>query len=274
MARLPLKKTTLKALFGKSGNQCAFPECKEQLIDEENNCIGQLCHIESANETGARFNPDSNDEYRRSYENLILLCPTHHYKIDKSKKFSTEKLKSIKTDHEKIFQHSNFKVNDRELIKFMKEMDNYFIEVAKNNRDWQSKCLLARNIDAQRNHFQIIDNICRRFNDIKEICQFLNESDKNLWNEIKFFLNKKANFKKPLKRLENFNNPFIKRNWEIHNLQINNILGSLEIDLIHIEIKFLEEFLKYKLTHWKAKCMLRDRKRIFKNLAQTAIYAD
>ena len=75
MARLKPKGTTIKALFAKSGNQCAFPKCEEQLIDDKYICIGELCHIEAVNENGPRFNPNSNDEYRRSYKKSYTSLP-------------------------------------------------------------------------------------------------------------------------------------------------------------------------------------------------------
>ena len=109
MARLKAQREkTIKALFAKSGNQCAFPKCEEQLIDDKYICIGELCHIEAVNKNWPRFNPNSNDEYRRSYKNLILLCPTHHRKIDKSNKISKEDLKEMKINHETRFELSSF----------------------------------------------------------------------------------------------------------------------------------------------------------------------
>ena len=72
MARLAIKESTLKILFGRSGNLCAFPCCKEPII-REHSIVGEICHIETANVTGPRYNPEQNDENRRSFENLMLL---------------------------------------------------------------------------------------------------------------------------------------------------------------------------------------------------------
>jgi hypothetical protein len=36
--------------------------------------IGQLCHIEAAEEGGQRFNERMTNEERRAFENLLLLC--------------------------------------------------------------------------------------------------------------------------------------------------------------------------------------------------------
>lgn len=41
MARKEPKKEVLRALFAKTGNQCAFPGCKNKLINNKNKFIGQ-----------------------------------------------------------------------------------------------------------------------------------------------------------------------------------------------------------------------------------------
>lgn len=274
MTRLRPKERTIKALFAKSGNQCAFPSCKEQLTHNKDQIIGQLCHIEAANKNGPRFNPNSNNEYRRSYKNLILLCPTHHCKIDKLNQFSAKDLKKMKINHEKEFERSSFHINDEALTKFMNEMDRYWIDTEKINRDWQSKLSLAMDIDVKRDYFQAMNNMRALINNVEDAFQALHESDRNLWNEIKEFLKKNGISKKLLKGVKYRDNPFINRNWEIHNLKVNNVLKKLRVDIIYIEIKFLEEFLKYNPNHNKAKLILEDRKKSFKDIAQTATYTD
>ena len=199
-------------------------------------------------------------------KNLILLCPTHHRKIDKSNNFSKEDLKKMKIDHEKRFEHSNFRINDEVLTKFMNEMDHYWVDIEKDNRNWQSKFSLAMNIDVKRDYFQVMNNVHESINNIKYAFQFLHESDRNLWNEIKEFLKEKGISKKLLEDIQCCDNLFINRNWETHNLQLNNVLEKLRIDLIHIEIKFLEEFLKHNPNHCEAKRILEDRKKLLKKL--------
>ena len=76
MGRLTPKTNTLKALFAKSGNQCAFPGCDHPMINKKNQFIGQVCHIESALPGGERFNKESNDEFRRCYDCLLYTSPS------------------------------------------------------------------------------------------------------------------------------------------------------------------------------------------------------
>lgn len=100
--RLAPTTETLRALFAKSGNQCAFPDCDHPLIDEDNNFVAQVCHIEDAL-PGGRFNEDMNNEERRSYDNLVLFCYKHHIQTNNLDKFHVSRLKEIKVLHEALF---------------------------------------------------------------------------------------------------------------------------------------------------------------------------
>ena len=92
---------TIKKLYALSGNQCAFPDCMVTFInpDSETN-KSNICHIEAAESGGQRYNPNSTDEYRRSYDNLLLLCPNHHKETDEVSIYTVEVLRDMKRIHE------------------------------------------------------------------------------------------------------------------------------------------------------------------------------
>lgn len=62
--------------------------------------IGEEAHIRSGRPTGPRHSPSYVDV--DSYENLVLLCPTHHTLVDKDggKDYSVQQLEEIKREHE------------------------------------------------------------------------------------------------------------------------------------------------------------------------------
>ena len=93
----------LRELYMKSGNQCAFPGCYEPMIDDNGKFIGQVCHIEAAEEKGERFNPNMTDEERRSYDNLMLMCYKHHVETNDVNKYPVSALKIMKRQHEDKF---------------------------------------------------------------------------------------------------------------------------------------------------------------------------
>lgn len=101
--RLKPKENVLRELYSKSGNQCAFPGCNSVLCDEKGNFIGQICHIEAAEEGGERFNPNMSNEERRSYDNLMLMCYKHHVITNNVNEYPVSKLKKMKKDHEEKF---------------------------------------------------------------------------------------------------------------------------------------------------------------------------
>lgn len=102
-----------KVLWARSGNLCAYPECNQLLThdlhDEESETLkasgiplGEEAHIISGRPDGPRYDPNYPMENADTYENLILLCPTHHRLIDKKggAGFSTETLRKMKNTHE------------------------------------------------------------------------------------------------------------------------------------------------------------------------------
>lgn len=93
---------TVKRLFAMSGNCCAFPKCRNTLVDEPSGkVIGQICHISARSSEGPRFDDALTDEQRHSFENLILLCPIHHQVIDDDPvAYTIERLQQMKSNHE------------------------------------------------------------------------------------------------------------------------------------------------------------------------------
>ena len=99
----PIPEREQKILWGRSHHFCAL--CKCEVIAEKQDGIpypvGINAHIEGENLNSARYNPNHDYPQKNSYENLILMCPTCHTKIDNDpQQYTVEKLKQIKKDHE------------------------------------------------------------------------------------------------------------------------------------------------------------------------------
>jgi hypothetical protein len=101
--RLKPTPETLRELFLKSGNLCAFPGCNQLMMDIEGDFIGQLCHIEAAEEGGERFNPSMTNDERRAVANLMLMCYPHHVKTNDVNTYTVDVLRKMKSDHERTF---------------------------------------------------------------------------------------------------------------------------------------------------------------------------
>ncbi len=98
--RLAPKTKTLRELYLKSGNQCAFPECHNLMVNDDGTFIGQVCHIEGAEEGGERFNENQSNEDRRAFENLMLMCYEHHQVTNDETQYTVAILKDMKEVHE------------------------------------------------------------------------------------------------------------------------------------------------------------------------------
>ena len=92
---------TIKRLFAQAGRRCAFPGCATLIVGENGAIIGEICHIKARNAGGERYDPGQNEAERQGYDNLLLLCPTHHRTIDAQPEvFSVQLLQDIKTQAE------------------------------------------------------------------------------------------------------------------------------------------------------------------------------
>ncbi len=104
------KPSTVRRLDTLSRNECADPDCDRKLIARDGETIvSKICHIEAASEKGPRFNPKMDDEDRRHFNNLILLCDECHSIIDNlenEEKYPVELLQSWKKTHETTSQQS------------------------------------------------------------------------------------------------------------------------------------------------------------------------
>jgi len=100
----------VKYLFSVSGGRCAYPRCKCLCVVKETKndklaVIGQIAHIVAHSDTGPRGDPNFPEKLRDTYDNWILLCPTHHNLVDKQPNtFSIADLKQWKSDLEAWFQ--------------------------------------------------------------------------------------------------------------------------------------------------------------------------
>jgi hypothetical protein len=94
---------TVKRLFALSGNKCAFPGCIAPLVGPASGIlVGDICHIKARRPNGPRYDPGLSEKDLHAFENLILLCPTHHTVIDSDlPSHPVQKLISMKAEHER-----------------------------------------------------------------------------------------------------------------------------------------------------------------------------
>ena len=96
----------LALLWSHSGGRCGFPECPVICVEPANEndpsaTVGEIAHIKALSDSGPRANPGLTLQQRNSYDNLILLCSTHHNQVDaQPNTYTVEMLRTWKTAQE------------------------------------------------------------------------------------------------------------------------------------------------------------------------------
>lgn len=113
------KPKTLKVLFTLSGNQCAYPECTNTVIEpatkqSDAHVSAQICHIYAINTDGPRGKSGLAPDELNAPSNLILLCRHHHGIVDgQHESYPADELKKWKRLHEaKVQQDMSANLED------------------------------------------------------------------------------------------------------------------------------------------------------------------
>jgi hypothetical protein len=139
---------TLGLLWGNSGNVCAFPGCNQLLTKDKTEkdnpiVIGEIAHIVAFGKNSP-VSPRNEDGYPEDqlneYENLILLCPSHHTIVDKQANTHTaEDLRNWKkfreSEHARLIVEGYQNVSFIELEQILKAVP--LVEQSTNAPDFQ-----------------------------------------------------------------------------------------------------------------------------------------
>ena len=133
---------SIKLLWSNAAGRCSFSSCYQRLTVAQAAkyapyTLGEMAHIKGDKPTSNRYDEKQSDKERDSYENLILLCPTHHTLIDKAEneeRFTVEMLREMKIKHETTVSSrlDDVKVENLEQLK-----DQLSILLAENHQAWQ-----------------------------------------------------------------------------------------------------------------------------------------
>ncbi len=133
-----------KLLWGRAAGICENPECRTKVteigVNGKNFLTGEMAHIIAQSSEGPRGVAEAGSD---SYENLILLCPTCHRKIDKSPEgtYTVDMLHIWKSEHEAwVNNWSEAKTYASayemavEVLKILQENNMYFLEYGPNSK--------------------------------------------------------------------------------------------------------------------------------------------
>lgn len=274
MARLPVKPLVLRALFAKSGNLCAYPGCTHELVNAKNKFVAEVCHIEAAEPGGERYNPTQNDEQRRAFDNLLILCHKHHIETDEVEEYPVERMREIKANHDALHGKKTFKVDESVIFQLESEMLKYWAEVERTNKVDHVAPEFSVEIDPPKSPKELFMALHEVASSLEQFTDMLQEWDYTLNDEVRAFLGKAGYDLAAYDAVPYYENPFANRAWEIHNLGIPNRFTDLRTLMLQVEVRFLEEYLKTHANDGIATLRFKEVKAELLEVARSAGYAD
>lgn len=275
MTRKAPKLDTLRALFAKSGNCCAFPGCKNKIINDKNQLIGEVCHIEAAEEGGERYNPNQTDEERRHYDNLILLCHEHHVETNDIQEYTVNKLKNMKKVHEAKFINNNFEIDEQVLKSILLQINEFWQNIEFLNKyKHQAPEDFKMEIDVNKKCIQIFDELQNNIENLSNILGDIAEFNNTLWENIVKYLESYNVDLSNVKNIPYYENPYNSPFWEMLCIGAPNLTNQSIILLKQFSIKYLELFIQQNPANTEALKKLNELREEFKEIAVTSSYVD
>jgi len=236
---------TIEALFARSGNKCAFPNCKNVLVTEDDLFVGQICHIVGISEQSPRFEGIFEKSQLNSASNLMLLCYEHHRTVDVLlEKFTAPALRQIKSEHEKIYRPSHYEVSGRVIDQVIEEMQKYWIEVERVHTNEHPAPDLAIEINSKISFIELMQEIRTILDNFQRMLESMETKESKLESDVYLLLEKLGYDTKALKELPYYKNPLHNRNWEEYNLGVPNHTTKLRVYLMQMEIIYLETHIR------------------------------
>lgn len=275
MTRKAPKLDTLRALFAKSGNCCAFPGCKNKIINNKNQLIGEICHIEAAEEGGERYNPKQTDEERRHYDNLILLCHEHHVETNDVQEYTVNKLKNMKKVHEAKFINNNFEIDEQVLKSILLQINEFWQNIEFLNKyKHQAPEDFKMEIYINKKSIQIFDELQRNIETLSDILSEITEFNNTLWEDVVKYLESYNVDLSNVKNIPYYENPYNSPFWEMLCIEAPNLTNQSKILLKQLSIKYLELYIQHNPTNIETLKKLNELREEFKEIAVTSSYVD
>lgn len=147
-------------MWSNAAGRCSFRSCGERLSVEEAEgvtpyTLGEMAHIKGNKPGSNRYDAKQSATERDSYDNLILLCPTHHTLIDKAEnesKYTIELLHEMKRDHESFI---STRLQSSEIDNIEQLKDKIAPHMAENCQAWEQYGPRSENAQKNPNSDQV-----------------------------------------------------------------------------------------------------------------------
>jgi hypothetical protein len=232
-----------RSLLSRSGNQCAYPGCPNELFNRNHKLTAQLCHIEPIGETEVRYNPNLTDESVNCYDNLVFLCYKHHVETNDERIYTVSAMKKIKYDHEELFITNPYSINMSHIFEIINDIEDYWRKVEIANNEEHDVPDLKIKIDTQADFGTLKTEILASISSLENLIEMMREG-----NEDKY--------------------------WDLFNIGIPNHTNKVKVLIDHAEIKYLEELIKSNPQNQGIRQKLDALRREFLDQAKSACLID
>lgn len=157
---MAITKKSIKLLWSNAAGICSFSGCNKKLSVGQNigvapYTLGEMAHIKGNKPGSNRYDQTQSDVERDSYENLILLCPTHHTLIDKAEnetEYPVAILHYMKTEHESFISN---RLGEETFEDIGQLKDKISIYLSENHQAWEQYGPLSDNARRNPNNDQV-----------------------------------------------------------------------------------------------------------------------
>lgn len=247
MTRKKIPHNTLRFLYAKSGNNCAFPGCTMPIFEDDGLLTGECCHIEALSKGGARYNETTMDDERNDESNLVLMCSRHHTIIDSdSTKYTAELLKKMKSDHEQQYSATKRVLDDNMLLALEQSMDRYWNQLQViDSVDDHLKIRVNKDATIE----QLLANIRDNFTRVEELFDIMYQSDDRLPDDLKELCARVGVDYELFEKVPYYENRLIRRLWEYHCLGVPNVSAHLKMYFLQFCVKVFAELAKHSAEY-------------------------
>ena len=263
----------MRALLVRSGNRCAFPGCAHSVVNQKNQFIAEVCHIRAAAPGGERYDAAMRPEERRAGENLLILCHAHHVETDEVAVFTTERLRSMKEDHESQFSCSGFSPPARLASDLAEGLEEYWnaVEQASSDHILPDRAIP---IDAEATADTIVGRIAAGHQRVEELFDRWNASASRLGEDVVWLVERCGGSTSAFHAIPYYENRVSNRDWEDRALTATNVMRVLGVHLAQLEVLVLARELLHRPLDRKTRRRLDAAKERLLSMAKYTAIAD
>ena len=175
--------------------------------------------------------------------------------------------------HEELVSDITFQVDSAIVSQVEREMDSYWVTLLRLQREHPIP-EFAIEVKPKRSGIDVFEELRARTRDIEDLLEHYRRSDELVLDDLKEFLKRLDYDVAALESVPYYENPFVNRNWEFHNIGSPNSLLHLQTLQRYAELLYLVEYEKHHAGDTTAANRRKAVMNELSGIAASAAYAD